>query len=139
MHDRRRLGFFMRGPCKEKSELPRVSTECFSAPPLHNGAHQIAFRRAHTRLLRLKSLMPTSPTLARRNFLKATTIVGGAVVGGAPMVAVAKPALTLRLQSTWSAKDIFHEYANDFAKKVNDTAGGRLKIDVLPAGGGQGV
>ncbi len=41
---------------------------------------------------------------------------------------------TQRFQSTWPAKDIFHEYANDFAKKVNDMAGGRLKIEVLPAG-----
>jgi TRAP-type mannitol/chloroaromatic compound transport system substrate-binding protein len=41
---------------------------------------------------------------------------------------------SLRFQSTWPAKDIFHEYANDFAKKVNDMAGGRLKIEVLPSG-----
>ncbi|HQY28783.1 MAG TPA: C4-dicarboxylate ABC transporter, partial [Burkholderiaceae bacterium] len=31
-------------------------------------------------------------------------------------------------------KDIFHEYALDFAKKVNDMTGGDLKIEVLPAG-----
>ncbi len=41
---------------------------------------------------------------------------------------------SLRFQSTWPAKDIFHEFANDFGKKVNDMAGGRLKIEVLPAG-----
>ena len=41
---------------------------------------------------------------------------------------------SLRFQSTWPSKDIFHEYAQDFAKKVNDMAGGRLKIEVLPAG-----
>ena len=40
----------------------------------------------------------------------------------------------MRWQSTWPAKDIFHEYANDFAKKVNDMTGGDLKIEVLPAG-----
>lgn len=51
----------------------------------------------------------------------------------APMIASAQTT-TLRFQSTWPAKDIFHEYANDFAKKVNDMAGGRLKIEVLPAG-----
>ncbi|MCC2634819.1 MAG: fcbT1 [Ramlibacter sp.] len=51
----------------------------------------------------------------------------------APMVAVAQTA-SFRFQSTWPAKDIFHEYAQDFAKKVNDMAGGRLKIEVLPAG-----
>jgi TRAP-type mannitol/chloroaromatic compound transport system substrate-binding protein len=41
---------------------------------------------------------------------------------------------SFRFQSTWPAKDIFHEFALDFAKKVNDMAGSRLKIDVLPAG-----
>ena len=40
----------------------------------------------------------------------------------------------MRWQSTWPAKDIFHEYALDFAKKVNDMAGGDLKIEVLPSG-----
>src|SRR5262245_48644452 len=42
--------------------------------------------------------------------------------------------VTLRFQSTWPTKDIFHEYALDFAKKVNDMSGGRLQIEVLPAG-----
>jgi TRAP-type mannitol/chloroaromatic compound transport system substrate-binding protein len=42
--------------------------------------------------------------------------------------------INLRFQSTWPAKDIFHEYANDFAKKVNDMAGARVKVEVLPAG-----
>ena len=41
---------------------------------------------------------------------------------------------SLRFPSTWPAKDIFHEYAQDFAKKVNNMAGARLKIEVLPAG-----
>ncbi len=40
----------------------------------------------------------------------------------------------MRWQSTWPTKDIFHEYALDFAKKVNDMTGGDLKIEVLPAG-----
>ena len=70
----------------------------------------------------------------RRKFLRAVTIVGGTVVGAAPMVSVAQSPISFRWQSTWPAKDIFHEYANDFAKKVNGMSGGRLKIDVLPAG-----
>jgi TRAP-type mannitol/chloroaromatic compound transport system substrate-binding protein len=70
----------------------------------------------------------------RRKFLKAATIAGGAVVGAAPMVSVAQSPISFRWQSTWPAKDIFHEYANDFAKRVNDMSAGRLKIDVLPAG-----
>jgi TRAP-type mannitol/chloroaromatic compound transport system substrate-binding protein len=67
----------------------------------------------------------------RRNLLKGAAVAAGAM--SAPMVAMAQTT-SFRFQSTWPAKDIFHEYANDFAKKVNDMAGGRLKIEVLPSG-----
>jgi TRAP-type mannitol/chloroaromatic compound transport system substrate-binding protein len=75
-----------------------------------------------------------SKTPLRRRFLKSAA--GGAVATGAlaaPMVSTAQT-ISLRFQSTWPAKDIFHEYALDFAKKVNDMAGARVKIEVLPAG-----
>jgi TRAP-type mannitol/chloroaromatic compound transport system substrate-binding protein len=78
--------------------------------------------------------VPANATVNRRKFLKVATIAGGAVVAAAPMVSVAQKPISFRWQSTWPAKDIFHEYANDFAKKVNAMSGGRLKIDVLPAG-----
>src|SRR5258708_27730702 len=52
----------------------------------------------------------------------------------APSVVKAQGATTMRWQSTWPSKDIFHEYALGFAKKVNDMTGGDLKIEVLPAG-----
>ena len=68
---------------------------------------------------------------SRRNLLKGAAVAAGAL--SAPMVSQAQTT-SLRFQSTWPAKDIFHEYANDFAKKVNDMAGTRLKIEVLPAG-----
>ncbi|MBL8309510.1 MAG: TRAP transporter substrate-binding protein [Burkholderiales bacterium] len=74
------------------------------------------------------------PSAQRRTFLKAATVAGGVVVGAAPMVSVAQTPISFRWQSTWPAKDIFHEYALDFAKKVNDMSGGRLKIEVLPSG-----
>jgi TRAP-type mannitol/chloroaromatic compound transport system substrate-binding protein len=72
---------------------------------------------------------------ARRSFLKSAsaTAVGGAAMV-APMIANAQGPITMRWQSTWPSKDIFHEYALDFAKKVNDMTGGDLKIEVLPAG-----
>ncbi|MBL8332269.1 MAG: TRAP transporter substrate-binding protein [Rubrivivax sp.] len=74
------------------------------------------------------------PASQRRRFLKsAAAATAGAGAMAAPMVATAQ-AVSFRFQSTWPAKDIFHEYANDFAKKVNDMAGGKLKIEVLPAG-----
>jgi TRAP-type mannitol/chloroaromatic compound transport system substrate-binding protein len=52
----------------------------------------------------------------------------------APNVVSAQGPINFRFQSTWPSKDIFHEYALDFAKKVNDMTGGDLKIEVLPAG-----
>jgi len=70
----------------------------------------------------------------RRRFLKNTAAgAAGAVAMAAPMISKAQTT-SLRFQSTWPAKDIFHEYALDFAKKVNDMSGGELKIEVLPAG-----
>jgi TRAP-type mannitol/chloroaromatic compound transport system substrate-binding protein len=51
-----------------------------------------------------------------------------------PSIAKAQGAISMRFQSTWASKDIFHEYALDYAKKVNDMTGGNLKIEVLPAG-----
>ena len=77
-----------------------------------------------------KKLAPSS----RRNVLKGAVAAAGAGALAAPMIATAQTTTTLRFQSTWPSKDIFHEYALDFAKKVNDMASGKLKIEVLPAG-----
>ena len=71
---------------------------------------------------------------ARRKFIAGAALAGGAAITGFPMISTAQTTTTLRFQSTWPAKDIFHEYANDFAKKVNDMASGKLKIEVLPSG-----
>ena len=73
-----------------------------------------------------------SVSATRRKFL------GGAAVGvaaiGAPSIVSAQGPISMRWQSTWPSKDIFHEYALDYAKKVNDMTGGDLRIEVLPAG-----
>jgi TRAP-type mannitol/chloroaromatic compound transport system substrate-binding protein len=70
----------------------------------------------------------------RRRFLKnAAATAGAAGALAAPMIGHAQ-VTNLRFQSTWPTKDIFHEFALDFAKKVNDMTGGELKIEVLPAG-----
>ncbi|WP_242340668.1 MULTISPECIES: TRAP transporter substrate-binding protein [Anaeromyxobacter] len=71
----------------------------------------------------------------RRDFLRRAALgAAGAAVAAGPTIHVAQAPTTLRFQSTWPTKDIFHEYALDFAKKVNEMSGGRLKIEVLPAG-----
>jgi len=69
---------------------------------------------------------------SRRTFLTGAAIAGAAL--GIPTVVKAQGAITMRWQSAWPQRDIFHEYALDFAKKVNDMTGGDLKIEVLPAG-----
>jgi TRAP-type mannitol/chloroaromatic compound transport system substrate-binding protein len=89
------------------------------------------------------------PSASRRKFLRGAA-AGTAAAAAVPMFAMAAdkaaekkgaPAVvsssgpqSMRWQSTWPAKDIFHEYALDFAKKVNDMTGGDLRIEVLPAG-----
>ncbi|TAJ41186.1 MAG: twin-arginine translocation signal domain-containing protein [Reyranella sp.] len=70
---------------------------------------------------------------SRRKFLKGAAVATAATVA-APAVVKAQGPISMRWQSTWPSKDIFHEFALDYAKKVNDMTGGDLKIEVLPAG-----
>ena len=72
---------------------------------------------------------------SRRRFLTgATAAAAGAAALGFPNILKAQGPINMRWQSTWAQKDIIHEYATDFAKRVNDMTGGDLKIEVLPAG-----
>jgi TRAP-type mannitol/chloroaromatic compound transport system substrate-binding protein len=77
---------------------------------------------------------PETKKVSRRNVLKAAVAAGGAAVLGFPNIVKAQGVTTMRFQSTWPQKDIFHEFALDFAKKVVEMTGGDLKIEVLPAG-----
>src|SRR2546429_1034470 len=80
--------------------------------------------------------MPTkfpSAVATRRKFLRGAAGATAATVA-APSVVRAQGPVNMRWQSTWPSKDIFHESARDYAKKVNDMPGGDLKIEVLPAG-----
>ncbi len=84
--------------------------------------------------------VPAKSVANRRKFITKAVAATGAAMTALPMMAKAQaPAvvsgnISMRWQSTWPAKDIFHEYALDFAKKVNDMTGGELRIEVLPAG-----
>src|ERR1044071_7390374 len=71
-------------------------------------------------------------TSSRRSFLKVAA-AGAAATVAAPNIASAQGPISMRWQSTWPSKDIFHEYALDYAKKVNDMTGGDLKIEALPS------
>ncbi|MCE9665793.1 TRAP transporter substrate-binding protein [Halomonas sp. M5N1S17] len=73
---------------------------------------------------------------SRRRFLtgSAAAVGAGAVAAvGFPSIAVAQTT-TLRFQSTWPNQDIFHEFAADYVRIVNEMSGGRLRLNLLPAG-----
>ena len=50
------------------------------------------------------------------------------------MIARSQAPITLRFQSTWPPKFIYHEFAVDWCRKAAELTGGRLKIEMLPAG-----
>jgi TRAP-type mannitol/chloroaromatic compound transport system substrate-binding protein len=79
---------------------------------------------------------PNGAKQGRRQFLKVMAAGGAAVAAGsiaAPNVSRAQT-ITWRFQSTWPAKDIFHEFAQDYVTRVNEMAGNRFKMELLPAG-----
>jgi TRAP-type mannitol/chloroaromatic compound transport system substrate-binding protein len=87
--------------------------------------------------MRKTTTMAAVPGKGRRAFLKSLAVGGAAAAAtlAAPSVSRGQTGpINMRWQSTWPARDIFHEYAVDFAKKVNDMTGGDLRIEVLPAG-----
>ena len=69
---------------------------------------------------------------SRRHFLQVAGL-GAAATVAAPQVSRAQTT-TWKFQSTWPNRDIFHEFCGDFAKRVNEMSGGRLKLDVLASG-----
>jgi TRAP-type mannitol/chloroaromatic compound transport system substrate-binding protein len=72
--------------------------------------------------------------MSRRRLL-GVAVSGGIAAGtGLAVKAAAQSTTTLKMQSTWPTKDIFHEIFADWGKKVEEMAGGRLKIDILPSG-----
>ena len=71
----------------------------------------------------------------RRKFLKgATAAATGATALGFPMIARSQSPIVIKMQGSWGAKDIFNEMAQEYVKRVNEMAGGRLRIDFLVTG-----
>ncbi len=79
--------------------------------------------------------MTEKTNMNRRSFLKRTALGGGAVAGtlAAPAVLAQAP-IVLKMQTSWGAGNIWQEMAQDYADRVDQMSGGRLKIDLLPAG-----
>jgi TRAP-type mannitol/chloroaromatic compound transport system substrate-binding protein len=72
---------------------------------------------------------------SRRKFLSgATAAAAGTAALGFPMIAKAQAPIVIKMQGAWGAKDIFNEMAQEYVKRVNEMAGGRLRIDFLVTG-----
>jgi len=72
--------------------------------------------------------------VTRRKFLTGAAGAAGAAALSAPMISVAQSPVVIKMQGAWGAKDIFNEMAEEYVKRVNEMAGGRLRIDYLVAG-----
>jgi TRAP-type mannitol/chloroaromatic compound transport system substrate-binding protein len=72
---------------------------------------------------------------SRRKFLTgAAAATAGAATLGFPMIGRTQSPIVLKMQGAWSASDIFNEMAEEYVKRVNEMAGGRLRIDYLLGG-----
>lgn len=77
-----------------------------------------------------------NPTVSRRKFLKGGALAAGVAATGTvamPNVSRAET-ITLKMQSSWGASDIFQDMAKQYTERCEKMAGNRLKIDMLPAG-----
>ncbi len=73
--------------------------------------------------------------LSRRSFLQKSAFAGTASVGAlaAPAVLAQSP-VVIKMQTSWPSSNIWQEFAQDYADRVEAMSGGRLTIDLLPAG-----
>jgi len=76
----------------------------------------------------------SNASASRRKFLKGglAAAVGSAAVGF-PMISVGAP-LVVKMQTSWPSSDIWMDFARQYTERVERMSGGRLKIDLLPAG-----
>jgi TRAP-type mannitol/chloroaromatic compound transport system substrate-binding protein len=78
----------------------------------------------------------TDKGFSRRSFLKNTALAGGVTAGAglyAPAVLAQAP-LVMKMQTSWPASDVWMDMARQYTERVEKMSGGRLKIDLLPAG-----
>jgi len=75
-------------------------------------------------------------SLSRRKLLKGGAMAAGATAAStlaAPAVVGQSP-IVLKMQTSWPAADIWMEFAQEYVDRVDQMSGGRIKIDLLPAG-----
>lgn len=79
---------------------------------------------------------PESANYSRRSFLRKGAAMGGVATGSmlaAPAVLAQSP-IVMKMQTAWPSSNIWQEFAQDYANRVDEMSGGRLKVELLPAG-----
>jgi TRAP-type mannitol/chloroaromatic compound transport system substrate-binding protein len=74
--------------------------------------------------------------LSRRSFLRKGALGGSAAAAtalAAPAVLAQAP-IVMKMQTSWPASDIWMDFAREYTDRVEAMSGGRLTIDLLPAG-----
>lgn len=76
-----------------------------------------------------------SKAISRRKLLGASTFVGATAAGvlAAPPILAQAP-VTIKMQTSWPASDIWMDFARQYIERVERMSGGRLKFELLPAG-----
>ena len=75
--------------------------------------------------------------ISRRGFLeKSTAITAGAAAATtlATPAVLAQAPVTIKMQTSWPASDIWMDFARQYIERVEKMSGGRLKFELLPAG-----
>jgi TRAP-type mannitol/chloroaromatic compound transport system substrate-binding protein len=101
-------------------------------------------------MVKKQDVKPVDASPTRRKFLTGAAAMSAAALAAcgkseppkpaapaapaAPAVAVKPSTVVFKMQGSWGAKDIFNEMAEEFVKRVNEMADGRLRIDYLVAG-----
>jgi TRAP-type mannitol/chloroaromatic compound transport system substrate-binding protein len=78
-----------------------------------------------------------TPALSRRSFLRRGALAGGAAAAGSVLAApavLAQSPLVVKMQTSWPASDIWMDFARQYVTRVQEMSGGRVSIDLLPAG-----
>lgn len=76
---------------------------------------------------------------SRRKFLKGSLLAAGGVatagtaIVGAPYVNAQAP-LVMRMQTSWPSGNVWQQFARNYGDRIEAMSGGRIQVDLLPAG-----
>jgi TRAP-type mannitol/chloroaromatic compound transport system substrate-binding protein len=81
--------------------------------------------------------MSSEKAMNRRSFIRGSAVAGGAAAAAGGLAApavLAQAPLVVKMQTSWPASDVWQEMAQQYATRVEEMSGGRVKVDLLPAG-----